>query len=408
MERIELTDKNRKRRLIAAAFFLAIGAVALAYGFSLLVAGDSGWREIKTNSSQPDVSGEFVFLYNIGASGAAAGPENRALSNLYSEACRTAYQLFTADEEFEGMNNVASINSHPNEELEVDPVLYNAFARMAEYDRRELYLGPVYNVYDDIFLAADDAYAREFDPYLDDTAASFYAVLASYAGNPDMIDLELLGGSRLRLKVSDEYLAYARENELERFIDFSWMKNAFVTDYLAETMLSHGYTLGAISSYDGFSRSLTAGGISYSQNIYDRVDQEIRRAAVMTYTAPTAIVSLRSYPANGMSADQMYYTHASSEIRTMFLDIRDGRCKSALNDLTAYSENLSCAEILMALIPVYIADRFDAQALTALSESGLQAVWCEDGSIFYTAAEISLSGLYEDDSVRYRLKPIGN
>ena len=405
VEKIELTDKNRGRRLIAAAFFLALGAVALAYGFSLLMTGDSGWRQIETNSGQTDVSGEFVLFYNIGASGAAAGPENRALSNLYTEACRTAYQLFTADEEFEGIHNVAFINSHPNEELEVDAVLYNAFALMAEHGRRELYLGPVYNAYDDIFLAADDVYALEFDPYLDDTAAAFYAVLSSYASNPDMIDLELLEGSRLRLKVSDEYLSYARENELERFIDFSWMKNAFITDYLADTLLSGGFSLGTVSSFDGFSRSLTQGGISYSLNIFDRVGTAARQAAVLEYSSPTASVSLHSYPTNGMSAERMY-TYASGEVRTLFLDVRDGRCRSALHDLTAYSETLSCAEILMELIPVYIADRFDAQAMAALSDNGLQSIWCEDGSICYTAEEISLSGLYEDDTVRYTLRPV--
>ena len=58
------------------------------------------------------------------------------------------------------------------------------------------------------------------------------------------------------MSVSDDYLAFAEKNFISDFIDFSWMKNAFITDYVADVMIDNGYTLGSLTSYDGFTRNL--------------------------------------------------------------------------------------------------------------------------------------------------------
>ncbi|MCD8014832.1 MAG: hypothetical protein LUG99_16995 [Lachnospiraceae bacterium] len=58
------------------------------------------------------------------------------------------------------------------------------------------------------------------------------------------------------LFVSDDHLAYAEETGFLSYIDFFWMKNAFIIDYLTDTLIEKGYTQGASSSYDGFDRNL--------------------------------------------------------------------------------------------------------------------------------------------------------
>lgn len=70
------------------------------------------------------------------------------------------------------------------------------------------------------------------------------------------MNVELLGGNQVKLSVSDDYLAFAEKNFISDFIDFSWMKNAFITDYVADVMIDNGYTLGSLTSYDGFTRNL--------------------------------------------------------------------------------------------------------------------------------------------------------
>lgn len=395
VEKIELNENDRRGRLIAAVLFLAIGAVALAYGFFTLVTGESGWREIEAASSDgPSVAADFVLSYDLGAAGVAASNENRALTALYGQAARKAYQLFDTAEGYEGMNNLYTLNNRPNEELEVDPVLYRAFSLLEAEGRRELYLGPLYAANASLCLAQDDAYARELDPWLNGEQAAYFARVAAFARDPAAVDLELLGEDRVRLSVSDEYLRFAEENELDRFIDFAWMKNAFITDFLAETLAAEGYTLGVLSSVDGFSRNLGQSGISYSLNIYDKAPDGVRQAAVMDYDAALSTVSLRAYPASANDALR-FYRYQDGSIRSPYLDLADGRCKSALDDLTAYSARCGCGEILLKLLPVFVADSFDEAALTALGREDIQSVWCSGGVLYHTDRSLELRELYQ-------------
>ena len=213
------------------------------------------------------------------------------------------------------------------------------------------------------------------------------------------MNLELLGEGRVRLFVSREYLAYAQENGIDSFIDFYWMKNAFVADYLAESLIEAGYTRGSISSYDGFVRNLDGRDVSYSFNLYDRVapgeaasreetgdeagqgqgpdgagtDAQILRLATLQYKGPASLVYLRDYPVTSM--DQRYYRMADGQMRTAYIDPRDGLCHSSLGSLVSYSysSTLGCADVLLSVLPVYMADAFDPEAAEALAEGGESA-----------------------------------
>ena len=92
------------------------------------------------------------------------------------------------------------------------------------------------------------------------------------------------------------------------------MKNAFITDYVADVMIENGYTLGSLTSYDGFTRNLDLTSAitkfkcrsgcfrdsrrkcDYSFNLYDRQGNIIYPAGVMHYNGAESIVSLHNYP----------------------------------------------------------------------------------------------------------------
>ena len=86
----------------------------------------------------------------------------------------------------------------------------------------------------------------------DDAAEKKTAAVAAFTQNPDDISLELSGENQVCLHVSDAYQAYAAEMGYTAYLDFFWMKNAFLIDYLADTIRGEGYQLGIISSKDGF------------------------------------------------------------------------------------------------------------------------------------------------------------
>ncbi len=397
VEKIELSEKHIGLRLILTVLLLLAGAGLITYAISSLFSADAGWCRIESNAESYHCGEDFTFLYDLGAGEMSAAAEKKAVTALYSDATELAFQLFTNDVEYDGVHNIYDINRHPNEVLEVDALLYNAFSLVQAYGDRSIYLAPVYARYDDLFFCTDDSQAADFDPRLNAEVAADYAEIAAYAGDADAVDIKLLGDNRIRLEVSEEYLAYAADNYIESFVDFFWLKNAFIADYLAEVMISGGYTRGCLSSNDGFIRNLDDSGVSYSYDISDRVDQTVYSAARMTYSGPASIVDLRDYGADS----QYYYTYGSGEIRTPYLDIKDGVCKSSISGLICYSREQGCAETLLQMIPVYIADSFRMEELSEMADRKVYSICCADRRIFYTDPSLTLTDLYEEGDVRY-------
>lgn len=400
VEKIELSDTNIGWRLAFFILFIVIAATAFASCVNSFFSKEPGWHQIETNSSDEAHCGnEFVFMYNLGESGDAT-EENKALSILYTKACQNAHKLFHNKELFEGVNNVCYINQHPNEVIEVDAGLYKAFAVIDAYDNRNIYMAPVYNQYDEIFYCDDDSQLVNYDPRLSEEVAVYYAEIAAIANNAEMVDLKLLGENKIQLYVSEEYLTYAEENYITDFIDFFWMKNAFVADYLVETMIDRGYTHGTISSYDGFIRAMDSSVDSYSFNIFNRVDLTLYQAAVMQYQGPQSLVYFRDHMMSDMDW-QHYYVLSNGEVRTSYVDVADGVSKAATDGFYAYGKDMSCAEVLMQAIPVYVAAELSEEAVAQLAEAGVYSVYCEDGVIKYNDASVTFANVLNNETVKY-------
>ena len=362
VQKVELSEKNTKQRFIAVIILLVIASCALAYALNELMTSDSGWTNIEASSSaELNCGDDFIFQYYVGAAGADATAEKKALTLLYTDSVVKAYQMFNNDESFDEITNVYDINQHPNEELVVDEALYHALEQMQESGQRELYLAPIYSDYDNLFYCNDDSETVNYDPARNEELASYFQEVLSYVNDASMVDLKLLGDGKVKLYVADEYLKFAQENYISDYIDFYWMKNAFIVDYLADVMISNGYTLGSLTSYDGFTRNLddcTAmdhknpeNMRNYSFNIYDKQRNTVYPAGVMTYQGPMSIVVMKNYPMS--EKDQFfYYEFKNGEIRFPYLSTEDGMCKSAVNNMISYSDKKGCAEIPLEMISV--------------------------------------------------------
>lgn len=389
VQKIEVNSKHLGWRLLAAVLLLAFGAAALGYAVMNLVSpSEKGWTEIRANARNINCSGDFVFLYEVGASGRAASSEQKALTVLYTELAETAWQLFSNAEDTGG---VRYLNDHPGEEMVVDAALYRAFEQVEASGNRTLYLGPVAELYDSLFFCQDDALAADYDPLLNEELRAFFAEVAGYARDAGAVNVALLGHNTVRLDVSEAYSAFAQREGIRDFLDFCWMRNAFIIDYLADALIEHGYTFGSLSSYEGFARALDSREDgSYAYNLYDRGEQ----VGAMRYSGARSIVALRGYPLASPDVNR-FYVRQDGEIRTAYLDPADGLSRVAAADLTAYSEHVGCAEILLRLAPVYVADSLDWPSLEALSLSGIHSIVCEHHVIRHTDPALVLSNVAE-------------
>lgn len=400
MERIELNEEHVGRRLLLTIILLLIGGGALAYAVSQFFAPQSEWITIEANSSAGiTCAPEFEFLYHLGSGELSPTAERRAVTDAYTRLCRNAFLNFHNQLEEEGVNNLYAINRHPNEELAVDGALYEALAAVERSGDRTLYLGPVYDRYGSLFYCEDDSQLVDFDPRLSPEVAREYQEYAAFARDPQAVRVELLGEDRIRLFVSEEYLEYARREGVESFIDFAWMRNAFIIDYLARELTAQGYTRGVLASCDGFIRCLDESGEEYSLLIYDRQQEKTCSVAVMCYQGPKSIVCLRDFPVNALE-EARFYRLRSGEIRTPYVDTADGLCRNAVSSLTGYAGDKGCGEILLELLPVYIADALQEDALEALAKRGINFVYCGSRTICASEGRTVLSQVDE----RYQVK----
>jgi len=384
IQRIELNEKNTRLRWILVCALLLLGMVAIAIGVNSCVSAQSGWQEVQTSGSAINCSSDFVFNYCYGEAGIEPTMERRQVVELYTDAATKAYGLFNLHGE-----GLSAINVSPNKAATVDAALYKALEQVVEADSRYIFLAPVYSDYRNVFGVETEPQAYGLDPTKNAQLGESVRQAASFASDPAHISLALQDG-QVTLQVSQEYLAFAKENGVEAFVDFGWMKNAFIADYLAERMIAGGHTNGYIASYDGYTRNLDSRGLSYSFNLFDRMGDDIYLPAVMEYSTAKSIVFLRNYPMSARDSGA-YYLYADKTITHTLIDHADGICKTATDNLVSYSQNASCARIALSVAPVFIAETLDTDALAALANDSIYSVWFDGGKLHYNEPQLPIT-----------------
>ena len=408
IQKIELSDTNLKPKFILMIAFLIIGIIAFGVFLWSLLDTDPGFSTVEVAASETNCSGDFIFNYCFGKGDLSPIEEKKQLTSLYTDATVKAYRLFNRYESFDGVKNVHYINEHIGEEIVVDETLYNAFSTMEQYGGRYLYLAPLHAEYSALFFGIDDAASSaELDPYKNEETAKRFAELCAYVKDENAVKLVLLGDNRVRLDVSDEYRKYSEENGIEVYIDFFRAKNAFIIDCFADIMSENGLTNGTISSYDGFVRSLGSEGDQYSVNLFDAMGTYVYNAARLNYKGARAIVSLRGFPMGELDGYDYYVSPTSGAIIPPYVDATDGLYRTATDSLVGYSDSLGCAEMFLRLLPEYIADELDGDALNALAENGLYTVFFDGTTAAYNDKTADISDFYKDESITYTSKYVG-
>lgn len=389
LTRIELTRKNLPLRIVLLVLALAIAVGAFIYGWNAMVSSNAGWTEIKVSTGELNCSGDFVLNYYLGSGELSATEENRQLVTLYTDAAVHGYRLFSNEYVSASLGNLHYVNAHPNQQITVDPVLYEAFAAIQAAGNRSIYLAPAYAEYTRLFLCENEIDAKNADPARDPETVDYIARVCRFGADPEMIDLELLGNNQVRLTVSGEYQQFVKDNDIGAFLDFSWMTNAFITDYIADILVENGLTQGYLASKDGFTRNLCSADTKFTLNVFHRVEKDIYVAGDVHYPGGRSIVQLRDFPLD--ETDRWhYYAFSDGRIASTKLDPLTGTEKSAVSSLIAYSRQESCVDILLALAPVYLADSLDTQALSSLTDQGIYCVYPQDKTVWYNEPGLDL------------------
>ena len=382
---IPLPENKLKLRTALVIALIVLAVASFAFGINSLVGTDAGMAEITVLSGEMNAGDDFTFYYNLGFGGADATDERREVRSLYSQAATDALEIFSSDVEAEGGGNLYYLNSRPNEDVAVDGALYSALEQLEGSGTRYHYLAPLYEQYYAMFNSASDAEAAEYDPRLNDAQAEFFSQIAAFASDSGEIALELLGDNKVRLHVSEEYMRFAEANGVTTFIDLTWMKNAFIADYIAQELIDAGYTHGALISDDGFMRCLDdETGAEYSFTFSHRDGTTITNLSTLQFSGTVSIAYLHDYPLESGNSGG-YYLYSDGTLRSAFLDTADGLDRSCVPELAAYSFEDGCAGLALRLAPVFISSDLDMNELAELEKDGITVYYTQDGALCSTA-----------------------
>lgn len=390
VQSIEVSDKNKRLRLILAIAAVVLALVMFTIFLFGLLTKQSGWQRIDVPASADSCSHDFVLQYDLGSMGASATAEYKRIREVYSEAAQRAYRIFHESQLVDGVGNLALINTNPNQTVTVDPALYRCLEKIVTSGDRTIYMANVLVEYKALFSAQTELEAQQYDPTRNEEDRLYLQTLAAFANDPKYVRLDLQGNNRVRLVVSQEYVMFFGMYQLDRFLDLGWLKNAFIADYLADTLSVAGFNRGYLASVDGYTRNLDPSDDPYSINLFDRIGVDIYKPCQFQYKGAVSMVVLRSFPQ--VEEDRWrYFAYADGHIVSAFLDPKDGLSKCSTDMLMSYSKTASCADIALSIAPIFVADTLDRSAL--LSLEGISSVWMEDTKVCYSdkSADLKLT-----------------
>ena len=384
VKNVDVQKPNIKKRLIIITIFFVIGIVGIGMGIYYSRQWEDGWKIVESDNVLGCAS-EISFHYYLAGDGARE--RSKEIARIYTDLC--AREDLVYDRARSAMNaksdestdsagkkdagtaeaNLADLNARPNEILTVCPELFRTLEKLNLAGNRYVFLGPIYETYDGIFSCTEDRETMDFDPLQNRELAEEFKRIAAYAKDPAMIDIELLGGNKVRLNVAEEYAAFAEERYLHNYIDLRILKNAAILEDMAAAFAEKGYTDGYMQTADGYSVNLKAGE-DFLVNVANASDGI---AAQLRVSPPVSFAACRDYALTDGDKWRVY-TFADGSVRTVFLDPETGLPAASLHDLLLLSKEKSCLELAMLAVDVFGAKTFRAEKLP---EKNLTAVWCE-------------------------------
>ena len=258
---ILVSTSHVKLRVIAFVVALAVAVGAFALAAVSLGKQETGYYEITGNADAEALlyANGVTFQYFFEGKSSDIKQLRKQVQGAYSDALSRIYKTLDPTTQYDGYANLAYLNAHPGEEVEVSAELYeilaDALARTQE-DVYSLYAGPVTAMWDEIRILEEPA---EFDPLFNEDSRERIAAAAALTDDREAICLHLVDPSRhtVRLELGESYRAFAQQYDYTgAALDLNTLRDAYTLQWLSEALTEAGYTRGVISAKSGVTVSL--------------------------------------------------------------------------------------------------------------------------------------------------------
>lgn len=300
------TEQQRKRKLIikiiAAVAAFAAAAAAFATGITSYMHRDPGFYHIDTDPVADAMLYQKELMLTCYFDGKSTEIRTAMTETRreYSAALSHIYKLLDHQNTYNGYVNIAYINAHRGEEIELDPVLYDILMRAKELTSEgcfNMFAGALNKEWNSVLTLAD---AADYDPKANDNEAERISAIAEKTADISNFSLETVSEAERKVifTVSQDYLDFIENYELSKnVIDLGFLKTAFEIEYTAGRLEEAGFTNGYLASSDGSItlalKGLGDGGVFLEYTLYEN---EPAQACRMKMKAGAAFSHYRTFP----------------------------------------------------------------------------------------------------------------
>lgn len=374
-EKIELSTKNIVLRIIGFILFFIIGIGFLVTGLRQCVNGSKGWNTIETDDAiLENANGEIELNYYL--SGLAEGRQVRL---AYTSALSAICSMTSVYYEYDDYVSIKKIMNNPNTELELNNVLYIYLKDIYEKDPNLLFLQPIYDIYDNLFIVHN--IGQENDSYNPSNNTEFFSNVISNV-NSNKINLEFKDNNIVKFTIDDTYKAYLDENNVCYF-GLGNMWSSVILDYVGNTLNKEGYTKGYLASKKGLIYRLNDCD-KLNMYIYSSYNSKIYNSAVISNFDYKYAVSFNDYILS--SYDNSYKVEINNEIVSSIYSKTDGLNHYNDNYVFGYSSTTSIVDLYYELYQIYSENLGTFSSLV-----DIDYVYTNDLDIHYSSDSISLN-----------------
>ena len=307
-----MTKTQERRRIIIkivlAVAALAIAVIAITNGVNSLIKKNPGYYSIETDPAEDAMlyANGIDLSYYMDGTSSEIRVKLMEIKKDYGSSLLHIYKLLDADNLYEGYNNIAYINQHMGEEVEVSPELFEVLesAYQLTLDGEfNLFGGALYNEWESITVLEDQS---ESDPLLNSDEAERIKAIAEKCADINNFVFEIVdpAGHVVRFDVSDSYKRHMEGYELDNSIlNLGYLTDAYKIGYIAKKLEEKGWTRGLLTADIGMSLALSGEkeGNFIAYSLYGNTPAQAFGVGI---TPGAAYCSYRSF---GFEGEAQYY-----------------------------------------------------------------------------------------------------
>lgn len=350
----ENEKRQEKRKTIITIVLIVVAAIVGVYAmFAMLERAahrDPGYYKLEApkSDSAPLYAHDYTFEHYFAGESLEIKYAVDNCAKTYGDILLRIYKLTDAKNQYENCKNIAYLNAHNGEEVELENELFDILSSAYELTQAgmfNMFAGALNGAWNDIIYSSEPA---EFDPAVNAAQEARIAAAVECMQANKLFSFEIVDAEKhiVRFNKTEEYAELLRTNDFtETVIDLGLLRDAFVIDTVCALMEQQGYDNGYMTSLSGVTKALSKMSDQGHEYVaYGLADGRAVQAFSLPMMPDSACCTLRSF---GLEGELGYYTLQTDEgelLRSPNYSITTGELYDDLLTACAYNENGSAVE----------------------------------------------------------------